>query len=341
MTRSRHRPDRRIPGSRHSPKVVALGGGHGLYASLSALRLVTPHITAVVTVADDGGSSGRLREQFNVLPPGDLRMALSALCDDSEWGHLWREAIQHRFSALPDAPREIDGHAMGNLLLVSLWQLLGDPVAGLEWASRLLEARGRVLPMALDPLVISGDAITGDGVRERLVGQAKLAKAERVENLSLEPLDARVCEESVRAIMDADWVILGPGSWFTSVIPHLLLRESRKALCETSAKICVSMNLGLEEKETAGLGATGHLEALERYAPELSIDAVIADPSSIQEKQLFEQAVSERNAKLVWNRLRARRKENLHNPLRLAAAYQEAMRVPDNSFGVEPDAPSV
>ena len=341
MVYSSHRLDHRVPGSRHSPKVVALGGGHGLYASLSALRLVTPHITAVVTVADDGGSSGRLRDQFNVLPPGDLRMALSALCDDSEWGHLWREAIQHRFSALPEAPREIDGHAMGNLLLVSLWQLLGDPVAGLEWASRLVEARGRVLPMALDPLVISGEAVAEDGSRERLIGQAKLAKAERVENPVLEPVDARVCEASVRAIMDADWVILGPGSWFTSVVPHLLLRESREALCETKAKICVSMNLGLEEKETAGLGAIGHLEALEKYAPDLSIGAVIGDPTSIQEQQAFEEAVRRRKAKMVWSDLRTRRGENLHNPLRLAAAYQEAMRVPDNSFGVEPDSPSV
>lgn len=341
MTHPRQRSGPKAPGSRYSPKVVALGGGHGLYASLSALRLVTPHITAVVTVADDGGSSGRLREQFNVLPPGDLRMALSALCDDSEWGHLWREAIQHRFSALPDAPKEIHGHAMGNLLLVSLWQLLGDPVAGLDWASRLLEARGRVLPMALDPLVISGDALLGGTTYEYVTGQAKLAKAERVENLTLEPKDARVCQEAVDAIMDADWIILGPGSWFTSVIPHLLLDQTRKALCETPANICVSMNLGLEEKETAGLGATGHLEALERYAPELEVGAVVADPTSVQDRELFARGVADRAAKLVWSNLRTRQGENLHNPLRLAAAYQEVMGTPDNSFGVAPDAPSV
>ncbi|MCT1367477.1 uridine diphosphate-N-acetylglucosamine-binding protein YvcK [Rothia sp. p3-SID1597] len=332
---------RRLPGSHDAPKVAALGGGHGLYVSLSALRLVTPHISAVVTVADDGGSSGRLREQFNVLPPGDLRMALSALCDDSEWGYLWRAAIQHRFSALPEAPQEIDGHAMGNLLLVSLWQLLDDPVAGLDWASRLLEARGRVLPMALDPLIISGDAFMQDGSRERVVGQAKLAKAARVVNLSLEPEEARECEESTRAILDADWVILGPGSWFTSVIPHLLLPQSRDALCQTDAKICVSMNLGLEQKETSGLGAVGHLESLEEYAPELSIDAVVADPTSMERSHEFEEAVEARGAKMVWNRMRTRRGEDVHNPLRLAAAYQEVMRTRDKAYGMEPDAPTV
>lgn len=332
---------RRVPGTQGAPKVAALGGGHGLYASLSALRLVTPHISAVVTVADDGGSSGRLREQFNVLPPGDLRMALSALCDDSEWGHLWRAAMQHRFSALPEAPQEIDGHAMGNLLLVSLWQLLDDPVAGLDWASRLLEARGRVLPMALDPLVISGDALMDDGSQRLVVGQAKLAKARRVVNLSLEPEGARECEESIAAIMDADWVILGPGSWYTSVIPHLLLPQSRDALCQTQAKICVSMNLGLEQKETTGLGAVGHLESLEEYAPGLSIDAVVADPTSMVQSKEFEEAVAARGAKMVWSRMRTRKGEDLHNPLRLAAAYQEAMRTPDNAYGVEPDAPSV
>ena len=112
------------PGSgfaRH-PAVVALGGGHGLASSLSALKLLTDRVTAVVTVADDGGSSGRLREEFSVLPPGDLRMALAALCDDTEWGHTWRDVLQHRFRG--EGP--LAGHALGNLLIVSLWDLLGD-----------------------------------------------------------------------------------------------------------------------------------------------------------------------------------------------------------------------
>ena len=132
----------------NGPVVVALGGGHGLAASLAALRHLTDRLTAVVTVADDGGSSGRLRRELGVLPPGDLRMALSALCDDSEWGELWRDVMQHRFASAG----ALHDHAMGNLLIVTLWELLGDPVAGLDWVARLLGARGRVLPMAGVPI---------------------------------------------------------------------------------------------------------------------------------------------------------------------------------------------
>ena len=144
-----------------SPKVTAMGGGHGLYGSLSALRHVTPDLTAVVTVADDGGSSGRLREEMGILPPGDLRMALSALCDDTDWGRTWRDVMQHRFAAPEGYEGEfpLDYHALGNLLIATLWQLLDDPVAGLDWAGALLNARGRVLPMALDPMVIYGTVL--------------------------------------------------------------------------------------------------------------------------------------------------------------------------------------
>jgi uncharacterized cofD-like protein len=135
------------------PVVAALGGGHGLAATLTALRYVTDEITAIVTVADDGGSSGRLRDEFGVLPPGDLRMALAALCAESEWGHTWRDVLQHRFAG--DGP--LGGHALGNLLIVALWELHDDPVAGLDLVGRLLQAQGRVLPMAAVPLAIEAD----------------------------------------------------------------------------------------------------------------------------------------------------------------------------------------
>src|SRR5580700_4636720 len=131
-------------------KVVALGGGHGLAASLAALRRVTPDITAIVTVADDGGSSGRLRREFGVLPPGDLRMALAALCGDDDWGTTWARVVQHRFGGEGD----LAGHAVGNLLIAGLWDLLGDPVAALDWVGRLLRVTGRVLPMAAVPMDI-------------------------------------------------------------------------------------------------------------------------------------------------------------------------------------------
>jgi hypothetical protein len=138
-----------------NPKVAALGGGHGLFAALSALRRVTRQLTAIVTVADDGGSSGRLRREFGVLPPGDLRMALAALCGDDAWGTTWSRVVQHRFTG----DVELGGHAVGNVLIVALWELLGDTVQGLDWVARLLGAYGRVLPMASVPLdlVAGGD----------------------------------------------------------------------------------------------------------------------------------------------------------------------------------------
>lgn len=139
------------------PAVVALGGGHGLSATLRALRHVTHRLTAVVTVADDGGSSGRLRREFDCLPPGDLRMALASLCEDSEWGLTWRDVLQHRF----EGQGELDNHALGNLLILALWQLLGDEVAGLDWVGRLLTIHGRVVPMSSSPLVIEADIVSG------------------------------------------------------------------------------------------------------------------------------------------------------------------------------------
>ncbi|NBX70995.1 MAG: YvcK family protein, partial [Actinobacteria bacterium] len=122
------------------PDVVALGGGHGLASSLRALRQVTPNLTAIVGVSDDGGSSGRLREQFDVVPPGDLRMALAALCGDDTWGSTWAQVLQHRFKSDGD----LDGHSLGNLLITALWQETGDVVAGLDWVAKLLDAQGRV-----------------------------------------------------------------------------------------------------------------------------------------------------------------------------------------------------
>ena len=155
-----------------NPKVVALGGGHGLAATLSALRKVTSNITAVVTVADNGGSSGRLRTEFNSLPPGDLRMALAALCADDQWGRSWAEIMQYRFTS----NGEMNNHALGNLLLTALWDRDGDPVAGIDRVGELLKIVGRVLPMALEPLDIEGE-FENNGVISNIRGQIQVATA--------------------------------------------------------------------------------------------------------------------------------------------------------------------
>jgi uncharacterized cofD-like protein len=261
-----------------SRKVVALGGGHGLYASLSALRRVTRQLTAVVTVADDGGSSGRLRRQFGVLPPGDLRMALAALCGDDAWGTTWSQVVQHRFSGYED----LGGHAVGNVLIVALWELLGDTVQGLDWVGRLLGAHGRVLPMASVPLDLEAEVEGADPGRpdeiSTIRGQVACAKTMgRVRSMSLVPADPPACPEAVAAVGAADWVVLGPGSWFTSVLPHLLVPGLAEALVTTRARRIVALNLAPQPGETEGFSPHAHLEVLADHAPDLTVDVVLAD----------------------------------------------------------------
>lgn len=306
------------------PAVVALGGGHGLAASLDALRLVTDRITAVVTVADDGGSSGRLRDEFDVLPPGDLRMALAALCDDTEWGHQWRDVLQHRFAG----DGQLAGHAVGNLLIVSLWDLLGDTVGGLDLVGRLLNARGRVLPMAAVPLNIEASVVGADPTQPLEVttvrGQVEVATTRgRVLAVKLNPEEPPACDEAVAAIRAADWVILGPGSWFTSVMPHLLVPGVRDALLDTPAKRILTLNLVMHTLETAGLSAANHLEVLAAHAPDLHLDVVLADSDVVEDEPLLRRVAEGMGAELVLARVSDNAQQGHHDSLRLAAAYRD------------------
>lgn len=310
-------------GGTRGPAVVALGGGHGLSASLQALRHVSDRLTAVVTVADDGGSSGRLRGELGVLPPGDLRMALAALCDDSEWGRTWSDLLQHRFAS----EGELDNHAMGNLLIVALWDMLGDTVTGLDWVGRLLGARGRVVPMAAVPLVVEAD-VRREGVAgpelETVVGQSRVAVTDgRIDQLRLVPADPPACPEAVAAVREADWVVLGPGSWYSSVLVHLLVPQLAEALHATPARRCVTLNLSAERGETQGLTATDHLEALHKHAPELRIDAVLADPSAVEDVGELADAAAAMGARLVMRQVRRGDGTPRHDALRLAAAFRD------------------
>ncbi len=304
------------------PHVVALGGGHGLSASLGALRRITDRITAVVTVADDGGSSGRLRSELGVLPPGDLRMALSALCDDSEWGRTWRDLLQYRFTSTGD----LDQHAVGNLLIVALWNQLGDTVTGLDWVGRLLGARGRVLPMASVPLEIEADVVEDDGERVLVRGQSAVARAHgRIEHVRLVPSDPPACPEAVDAVHDADWIVLGPGSWYTSVLPHLLVPELADALLTTKARRLVNLNLApAGEAETAGMGATQLLAVVRDHAPALRIDVVVADPRSVEDVHELEKQAEALGARLLLRQVGVGDGSPRHDPLRLAAAFGDA-----------------
>ena len=302
--------------------MVALGGGHGLFASLSALRRVTRDLTAIVTIADDGGSSGRLRRDFGVLPPGDLRMALAALCGDDSWGTTWSKVVQHRFGGTG----ELGGHAVGNLLIIALWELLGDPVEGLEWVARLLGAHGRVLPMASVPLDLAAEVEGIDTEHPQRVrtirGQVACATTTgQVRSMSLVPADPPACAQAVQAVAEADWVVLGPGSWFTSVLPHLLVPDLARALIATRARRLVTLNLAPQPGETEGFSPRAHLEVLARHAPDLAIDIVLADASAVRDTagELTE-AVSQRGGRLVLADLAMAGRPDRHDPLLLAGA---------------------
>lgn len=306
-------------------RATALGGGHGLYASLSALRRLPLEVTAVVTVADDGGSSGRLRTEFGVLPPGDLRMALAALCGDDDWGETWARVLQHRFAGTG----EMNGHVTGNLLIVSLWELLGDHVTALDWVGRLLGARGRVLPMALTPLEISAQVsglYSDDPERLSTVrGQVAVATSPgTIEAISLLPEDLRPCPEAVEAVRAADLVVLGPGSWFTSVLPHLMVPALAEALVATSGHLVVVLNLA-QEGETGGFAAADHLAVLLDHAPGLRLGTVLVDASQSAALADLEEVAATCGARVLVADVAAADGLPRHDPAKLAAAYAEIL----------------
>lgn len=301
------------------PKVVAMGGGHGLAVTLNALRPLTSEITAVVTVADNGGSSGRLRREFNSLPPGDLRMALAALCGDDAWGRGWAEIMQYRFSS----NGEMDGHAIGNLLLTALWDRDGDPVRGLDQVAELLKVVGRVLPMAIEPLDIEGTFATTDG-RAIVRGQVEVATARgRVESLRLIPEKPRATPQALLAIENADWLTFGPGSWFSSVMPHFLLAEQAEAIRKTKAKRIFILNLaeGDTGNEFAGYSPEEHLELVLSHIPDLVIDLAIADPATIPRNSALEALVRKCGGDLLVTELCEAPGSFHHDPKKLSSVF--------------------
>jgi uncharacterized cofD-like protein len=308
-----------------APRVVAFGGGHGLAASLSALRQVTPQLTAVVTVADDGGSSGRLRDELHALPPGDLRMALAALAADDIDAQTWATLAQHRFAG----DGGLGGHAVGNLVITGLTELLGDPVAALDCVGALLRSAGRVLPLATSPLEIVADVVGLDpddaGAAVEVRGQVAVATTSgRVVAVRIEPEEPHACQQAVDAVLDADWAVLGPGSWFTSVIPHLLVPAMAKALSATSARRAIALNLSPQAGETDGFSPETHLEVLAAHAPDLELDVVIADVSAVTggDKSLREAAAGF-GAELVVADVACADGTPRHDSDRLAAVYRD------------------
>ena len=234
------------------PAVVALGGGHGLATALAAARRYAGSITAVVSVADDGGSSGRLRQAHDVPAPGDLRKCLVALAAADT---IWAEAFEHRFRS-----GELDGHALGNLVIVGLAQVLGDFGRALEEAGRLLKCAGRVLPATTDAVVLKADAGPNG---ESVEGQVAVANSpEPIRRVHIIPEDAKAHPEALSAIELADQVILAPGSLFTSLLPVICVPAIREALAAARGRIVHVCNLRPQVPETVGLDAVDHLRAV-------------------------------------------------------------------------------
>ncbi|MBK0867082.1 MULTISPECIES: uridine diphosphate-N-acetylglucosamine-binding protein YvcK [unclassified Saccharopolyspora] len=311
-------------------RAVALGGGHGLQATLGALSRLTADVTAVVTVADDGGSSGRLRRELGMLPPGDLRKALAALAAPDEGGRLWSEVFQHRFGG----NGALAGHAVGNLLLAGLLDVLGDPVQVLEHASRLIGARGRVLPMSTEPLDMEAEVVglDADPAAVRTIrGQVAIASTPgRVRKVRLAATNGdwrtpTACPAAVQAVHDADVVLLGPGSWFTSVLPHVLVPELHDALVHTSARRVVLLNLVPQPGETAGFSPEQHLDVLSQHAPRITVDAVLADAGSVPTPDRLRAAAAGLGAQTLLDKVASPGEPGRHDPEALAASLAAAL----------------
>jgi uncharacterized cofD-like protein len=308
---------------------VALGGGHGLAASLTALRQFTGRVTAVVTVADDGGSSGRLRTELGALPPGDLRMALAALAGNDEWKQLF----QYRFGGTGP----LAGHAVGNLILTALSEVVTGPVPALDLAASVLHASGRVLPMSEQPVDIVAEVrdeptdqpSTGSPLESRAVrevrGQVAVATTTgRVVAVRLVPEQPRACPEAVAAVRSADAVVLGPGSLFTSVLPHLLTPELRDAICGATGRVVLVLNLVAQQGETSGFSPEEHLDALAAQVPDLRVDCVIADTAAVSDHAALTAAV-ERLGGILHLAPVAVAGEPRHDPVLLAEAFRKVL----------------
>lgn len=243
-------------------KVTGIGGGHGLAQTLRAARLYAAEVAAVVTVADDGGSSGRLTRELGVPPPGDIRNCLVALSDGSRLAELY----QHRFTT-----GALTGHTVGNLVIAGLAEMTGDFAAAVDAAGQLIDAQGRVHP-ATTELVDLRARVEGGEVK----GQVAVAQTKApIQAVYLEPRAPEAHPEAIGAILDADQVVLGPGSLFTSLIATLLVPGIRSALQMTAARRVFVCNARMQKGETDGLDAAAHLESLLAHAGPNSVDAAV------------------------------------------------------------------
>lgn len=260
------------------PKVVAVGGGTGLSMLLKGIKHITNNITAVVTVGDDGGSSGRLREEMGVLPPGDIRNCIAALADDED---LVTKLFQYRFKT----GEGLEGHSFGNLFLTALCSITGDMVRAVKESSNVLSIRGRVLPSTLDDMKLGAEMEDGRIIH----GESNIPEAHgRIKRLFTEPQNCKALDDVISAIRDAELIILGPGSLYTSVIPNLLIKEISHEIAKSNAKKIYVCNIMTQPGETDGYNVSDHVNALMKHAESRNIiDTVLVNdflPSNLAKK---------------------------------------------------------
>lgn len=248
------------------PRVVALGGGHGLAASLQAARGYASDITGIVSGADDGGSSGRLRDALGIPPPGDLRRCLVALGDPHS---VWSQTFEHRFEG-----GELDGHPVGNLVIAGVAAATGDFVAALDEAGRLVGAEGRVLPATTTPVVLRAESEGG-----AVEGQVAVARSGRISRVSIVPMDAPPPAAALDALARADQVVIGPGSLYTSVLAVVAVPALCEALKRTPGLKVYVCNLRPQVPETEGYDVAAHVRALAAHG--LDVDVVVHDPADM------------------------------------------------------------
>jgi len=257
------------------PRVVVIGGGTGLSTLLRGLKHYTSNITAIVTVSDDGGSSGRLRGDMGILPPGDIRNCVLALADTEP---LLESLFQYRFKG-----GELEGHSFGNLLIAAMTSITGDFQLAVKEFSKVLAVRGRVLPVTTTDIRLVAELNDGSVV----VGESNVGHCGcNIRALRLEPENAEPLPEVLQAIADADAVILGPGSLFTSVIPNLLVKGMSQAIARSAATKIYICNVMTQPGETSQFTASSHVDALQRLANARVIDYVLVNTTRIRQDLL-------------------------------------------------------
>jgi uncharacterized cofD-like protein len=315
------------------PKIVAIGGGHGLNTLLRGLKEHTDNITAIVTVADDGGSSGKLRRDLGMLPPGDFRNCLAAL---SESEGLVSQLFQYRFGE----GTELEGHSFGNLYLTAMTAITGSFELALEESSRVLAVRGRVIPSTLAQVTLCAErtpsAEGAPGRIERVCGESSIGLAgSHIERVYLDPEDPPAYPAAIHAILDSDLVAIGPGSLYTSVLPNLLVPDLARAIETAQARKVYVCNVATQKGETEGYDVPDYVEALHQHVGTNMFHLVLANNTYLEKPRLalgvdwvrLPEPDQPMDCELVAQDLVDRQYPWRHDPNKLAAALMELLNV--------------